>query len=270
MKLPALLAVLVATIGLSFAAGSYFAPALFHARTSTGTFTIPVAHAASTTIAPGNSAATTSSASVEDLPTILQETNSYRLFKDLTTYADSISAADLPDVVEKVQGLPAVNGNQSLAVAVLAGRWVDLDPEAALARAQKTGGTPAGDMLASNVLSDLAEHDPGTALSQAEQLPAGPRHDLAVQNVLAQMARIDPANALATAQQIPQASARTNAIAVIIGQVAQSDPNKALGMAQQLPDGQAKTQALFNAINQLAQKDPAHAFALSQDRKSVV
>lgn len=52
------------------------------------------------------------------------------------TYTDAIPASAMPGVIEKAQSL-SNNGNQYQALTILTGRWVELDPKAALAATQK-------------------------------------------------------------------------------------------------------------------------------------
>ena len=142
MKLPVIIAAFAVSLGLSFAAGGYFAPAFLRGGSSTASWApSPAAQAAGNTApgTPSNSGGVASQASTAtsgDLPAILKETNSYRLLKDLTAYAESIPAADMPKAVENVQSLSR-NGNQYQALGILVGRWVELDPKAALAATQK-------------------------------------------------------------------------------------------------------------------------------------
>src|ERR1700722_3692484 len=117
MKLPVIIAVFVVSLGVSFAAGGYFAPSIFRVAPFARVFSAPNPPAQATgnpaPVLPMNSGSATaqpSGSAPGDLPSILKETNSYRQIKDLTAYAEGISAADMPNEMEKVQSLQ--NGNQ--------------------------------------------------------------------------------------------------------------------------------------------------------------
>jgi hypothetical protein len=105
MKIPVIIAVVVVSIALSFAAGAYLSPPLFHHTATPASLSVPISPtptANTTSVAP--TAASEPSSSGEaipgDLPTILRETNAYRLNKELTAYAEKIPVADMPKEIE--------------------------------------------------------------------------------------------------------------------------------------------------------------------------
>ena len=139
MKFPVIIAVFAVSLGVSFAAGGYFAPGIFRKGLFETIFSAPNPLTQPTgnstpavAINTGNVTPQPSAPAPGDLPSILKETNSYHLLRDLAVYADSLSAADMSQAVEKVQSLSG-NENRHQALAILVGRWVELDPKAALA-----------------------------------------------------------------------------------------------------------------------------------------
>ncbi len=178
MKPSVILPAFVAIAGLSFGAGGYFAPAFFHRASGPVVFN-PSSASSVETAAPGavvHPAGPGTSASVPgDLAAILKEANSYQMLRDMMKYADGLSAADMPQVVEQTQKLAENgNGNRIQALHVLVGRWMELDPKSALAEAKKPQNIiRRGAGLVSDVFSALAVSDPDGAMSEAQQLPAG-------------------------------------------------------------------------------------------------
>ncbi len=152
MKSPLVILAFALGMGVSFAVGGYFGPQLFRAtpvpdRFSSVKLALP---APDHTAAASPSGARAASSSPGNLEAILAETNSYHLLKNLTAYADGISAADMPEAIEKTQSLTQ-NPKQSQALAILAGRWGELDPKAALAEAHKTQNRNMGASLVTEV-----------------------------------------------------------------------------------------------------------------------
>jgi hypothetical protein len=118
MKLTLVIAALAVSLGLSFAAGAYLAPAFFHSGSGTGMPAPPVhvtrlvEEAAPSTLKNFLSLpAPSAEPAPSDLASILNETNTYRMDKDLTSYADRISAADMPDAIDQAESL-TTNANQ--------------------------------------------------------------------------------------------------------------------------------------------------------------
>ena len=62
------------------------------------------------------------------------------MYKDLTVYADHIGPADMAYAIEKAESMTS-SPNQYQVLAVLVGRWVEIDPQGRARPPRKTRRT---------------------------------------------------------------------------------------------------------------------------------
>ena len=228
MRFVLIIGAAVILLGLGFLSGAYVGPAVLRSSASGAPAGNPIAFSPAPTATPA--VPRTGAAAPGDLADILRENNNYLFLKQITTYADGLDAAGCAKAVDTAQAMTE-SPNRAQAVAVLAGRWVEIDPQAALATAQANLKTPLGAILVPDVFSSLAGANATEAWKAAQALPPGPKRDTALQAVVERLAQSDPANAMALAQQLPAGQKQNSAVLAAIMQVGQSDPEKALTLA---------------------------------------
>ncbi len=78
------------------------------------------------------------------------------------------------------------------AVHALAGRWGEIDPQAALAFGQSRGNLGERIQIISGVVSGWAENDPTAAIAWAKQLPPGQTRNQALTAIASTVGAQDP------------------------------------------------------------------------------
>jgi hypothetical protein len=150
--------------------------------------------------------------------------------KELQTFAERIDAADLPDVLKKLQELQTQNP------------------------------TVIGRDLEMRLLRRWSGSDAGSAAEWAAQAPP-PIHDEALAASVDDWSKQDLAAATAWAGQLPEGSDRQNALKSLAGVLAYSDPQKSLTLASALPADAGRDEIITRAAEIWAASSPKDAAA---------
>jgi hypothetical protein len=196
----------VVALSIGFAAGSYLVPEVQRLVPSVGGPSASASSSSSSSTMGSTAPVSSGSASAGSAPTLdslLHKSDSsgnffsvsYGRMKDLVAYADTVSPDQMPDVLKRVEAIPDFS-KKFMFLNVLGMRYAQIDPEGALAWAQKPSGRGIESFLRRNVLAmaygTLAEQDPVNTLSRVEQLSPGPKRNQAINAVASKLAETDP------------------------------------------------------------------------------
>lgn len=223
----------------------------------------------------------------KDLASILKETNSYHRTEELLAYIESLSPEQIPDAVDQLN--KKAGHREYLALSLLVSRWVEVDPQGALASLAKTQDRQMRGALIGSIYKALAAQDPAGAMGQCQLLTKDWERNIAIRSVIMQVSQKDPAQALAMSQQVKSAPffndsyfiflqwgqkdanqatqaalqlsgrQKDSAISAIANTLSQNDPMSALEWLKQLPEGQIQNSARQSVVGRLANVDPQAA-----------
>lgn len=162
------------------------------------------------------------------LNALLQEHGSGHL-RALTDYVDNLVPADLAAALLAVRKLPD-GADRDLTMRLLAARWADVDPEAALAFAVKH---KEFDQLTGDIFQQLATSNLTSALARAQALTDPNLHYQALRGALGVMAASDPAGALRLAAGTANLPRTEPLSSMIYRQWSETDPAAAAASAAQ-------------------------------------
>ncbi len=232
--------------------------------------------------------ASTPVVAVADLSALLKEDNSYRRLRELASYVDRLWPEDIPGVIEQVESGHGPGRDNLLKV--LAGRWVEVDPQGALAAARKKGARDSVDNFYDAFYGTWANRDAAGAIAAIQQLPDGHERGEAIWAVLYQIADNDPVQAQelfksvhtsnlgsgnhfiysqwaekdldhATQALLQNANfskqgASSDALEGIADHLLEKDPGLAVAWLAQLPAGKIHDEAQKRVMEQWARTDP--------------
>jgi hypothetical protein len=165
----------------------------------------------------------------------------------------------LPDALAVLENLRASPSLESMLISTLFLRWTELDPPAALERAEAIADPQTRNTASQAVLSAWAEQDPLAAWDYVMNKDAGTDQ---LQLFVAIAAR-DPRGAATLTQQIEDPATRNRAYASLSAFWASLDPPAALSWANSLDDDAARRQILPIILGDMAQEDPRAALDLA-------
>ncbi len=271
---PAALILALITLCLGFAAGSFFSP--MASRSSAPETAAPEISPTATVNSVGSASEighpaqrTLTARPTPTLDSIANDTSagyySYQRTKDIITYADSLSPAEIGDAVRKVEKMQNSMAKYQLRY-FLVMRWSEADPQGALAWSQAKGGGQFEHFMKQQTVQmafkGLAAQDVSGALAQAQQLPAGQKRDQAVTAIAGKIAETDPAQAL----QMVQGIKNTGAMDQIFSKWAEKDPAQATQAAMsQLTNVRDRVEAMDGIARKLVSKDPQAAIAWARN-----
>ena len=173
MKLPVIIALFAVSLGLSFAAGGYFAPAFLREKSF-----LPA------------SAPTQAITSMPGMPAGQ---------RGVMTGGTTPDQIDPEKALSQAQQMPEGQARtQALSAAI--SQMAQKDPVKAMALAQQMPAGQVRNGAILGVIMQMAQSDPEKALGEAKQMPPGQMREQALANVVAQMAQKDPAAAFALSQ----------------------------------------------------------------------
>ena len=169
-----------------------------------------------------------------DLHTALAMGSDLRRDQALCHLALSLDPAQFPAAIERV--LKAPGQMRWMAIRLFASRWVELDPQAAVAFAASTRDLRR-DTLFNVIVSTWAASDPDAALAFAQSLPDRARGAVALTSVLNALMHREPHRALALLQTPEMAAQRTDFVGSLFSDWGSRDPMAAASAALALPKG---------------------------------
>jgi len=170
-----------------------------------------------------------------------------------------LEEAQLPEALTLLENLRASPAVKSMLLSTLFMRWTELNPAAALERAEAMADPQLRSTASQAVLSAWAEEDPQAAWNYVMKNDAGAGQ---LQLFVAIAVR-DPGGAAALTRQIEDPATRKRANLSLASFWASQDPWAALAWANSLDDEAARRQILPNVLAAMAQQDPPAALDLA-------
>jgi hypothetical protein len=225
------------------------------------------------------------SVSPNPLANLVQAPGEFRRQSNLTSYAATLRAEDMPGAVNEALQLTLEHRNAALAV--LFGRWSELDPaaaakyasllpkssdlngvrqstlaawgeqdfEAALAWARNRESDDARKESLSTVLAGLAAHDPVKALRLISDTFSFADSGQTYDRVFKVWAEHDIAAAVAAAKALKNPELRERALRVVLDRQLQTDPRGALDSMREANLSKDTTNLVFNAFERWVERD---------------
>jgi hypothetical protein len=170
-----------------------------------------------------------------------------------------LEEAQLPEALRALENLQATPAVQAMLLSTLFVRWTELNPGAALERAEAMADPQLRSIASQAVLSAWADEDPQAAWSYVMNNDAGAGQ---LQLFITIAAR-DPGGAAALTRQIEDPASRKRAHLSLASFWASQDPWAALGWANSLDDEATRRQVLPIVLEAMAQQDPRAALDLA-------
>jgi hypothetical protein len=165
----------------------------------------------------------------------------------------------LPDALTVLENLRASASVKAMLISTLFLRWTELDPAAALERAETIADPQVRNTASRAVLSAWAEEDPRAAWNYVMNRDAGAEQ----LQLFVAIATRDPRRAATLTQQIEDPAIRNRANVSLSSFWASLDPWAALSWANSLDDDAARRQVLPIILGAMAQEDPRAALDLA-------
>jgi hypothetical protein len=170
-----------------------------------------------------------------------------------------LEEGELPHALTLLENLRASPSVKAMLLSTLFMRWTELNPAAALERAEAMADPQLRSTASQAVLSAWAEEDPQAAWNYVMSNDAG----AAQLQLFIAIAMRDPGGAAALTRQIEDPATRKRANLSLASFWASQDPWAALAWANSLDDAAARRQILPNVLAAMAQQDPPAALDLA-------
>lgn len=144
---------------------------------------------------------------------------------------------------------------------LLATRWADFDPRAAVAFARKQLGSNEQDAFLSAAIGRWMERDSIAARAWFDELPPGQEKNMVAEPVIASLSRLNPRAALQLAQSLPGGAERGVDLYEVFKVWLETDPQSAAAAAWALEEGEERSRTLDNLGCRWAMLDPVSACA---------
>ena len=214
------------------------------------------APAAAAPLSSANPSTDTTTATKKTLTAILAERDPRQRTSDLEAFINGLGSSDFADALKRIRKVAGTN-ERELASRLLVARWVQTDPEAALAFATSNRGF---EYVAEDVFQAEAASDAQAALSRAREIPDSDLRYMALRGVLSFIADTDPGAALLLAQSLGDFPGNEPLSSVIYRQWATIDPQSAaLQAAQDSGGGNYWQSPTAQVARSWAAQDPAAA-----------
>lgn len=196
----------------------------------------------------------------------------------VTLAVNSLSAAEIPDLVEMVQREARENpnrydGDSHVLMGALFERWTAVDPTAALAFVNSCKSRSFQKNAAGSCFAALGKVNPDLAMSEFEKLPKGEIRETAGMALVSSLSERDPAAACDLLEKEASPGAFGDYYtAEIFSTWAKTDPVAAAKRLESMPPDRVGDYSAGQLAASWAQKDPAAALqwakTLTGDRKS--
>jgi hypothetical protein len=223
----------------------------------------------------------------EALVHILRDRKNHNRTRELTDYVNGLSPAEFATALLSIRNLPR-GSDRDLATSLLAARWAELDPEAALAfaakhkefdgitgdvfqrlassdlqgalgRAKEIGDPNIRYQALRGALSVMAEGDPAGALQLAASYGNFPHNEPLSQALYRQWSSTDPLAAAAAAAQDSSSTGWRSPIGQVLRTWSNEDPQAALSYALTMSDTSAQSRSVSDIVRRWSDQDPTAA-----------
>jgi hypothetical protein len=231
------------------------------------------------------------------LNAILRESNSWRELETLLPFVDGLSAAEFPQVLERLRNMPDSNRNE--VTDVLVARWMDVDPAGAIkaiSQARAIHDSEFSQRFLTDLYSAWSQRDPDAAFAAATRDSHGVGNCDVLSVVFAALARQDPLKAYAAFRKLNDANSHMlvipiftewavtdlpaatkvladeghwqGAIEGVVRGLMRKDRASAIAWAKQLPTEKRRSHALREVADHWSFDDPAAAMAWLENSPS--
>ena len=188
------------------------------------------------------------------------EVNDRKVYMLQLDAVQSLDPSQIVDALSEANSMKTSLERQQLRNMLLS-RWVESDPQAALAYAQGIKNATEKSGAIGNVASLWGFKDFAAAKAWVESLPPGTLRNDSMEHILYGLARKDPATAMGIASSLPGALGISSQ-RYALNEWASKDADAAIRYVSELPNGANKDSALQQMIYKIAQDDPAKAIDL--------
>jgi hypothetical protein len=190
----------------------------------------------------------------------------------LTISVESLSAAEIPEIMEMVQKDYRDNPNDYEGRYALMGtlfeRWALVDPAAAIAFVKSCKNRSFQQQAASSCFNGLAQADPARAIVELENLPKGELRKMASMQVISVLADRDPVAACDLLEREPVPGGFGSYYAgEVFAKWAKTDPVAAAARMATLPPDRISERCAGQLAASWAQKDPEAALKWAKTLK---
>lgn len=216
--------------------------------------------------------------SMEDVRMLFRQQRSSVASARLTLAVESLSAKDIPALMEMAQEDFRKNPDQydpsrNELMGALFGRWAMVDPSAALDFVHSCKQRSFKNLAAQSCFAALARADPARAVTELRSLPKGEMREGSASSVVNVLAKKDPSAACDLLASEPSSNGFSSYYArEIMMEWGKTDPTAAAARLASLPDDIAGEYAVGGLAAVWAQADPDAALAwaktLKGDRKA--
>ncbi len=188
----------------------------------------------------------------------------------LTIQIESLSAAEIPDIMEMVKEdavkFPNHHEGRHQLLSSLFNRWAAIDPQGALDYAKNCRPRSFQQTAISFCFGGLTNADPAAAILEMENLPEGELRQVAATHVVGILSTSDPQAALEILRHIDSGSASWYA-GNIFAHWARTDPKAAAAAFEKLPPNLAEPRSAGTLAGTWAMTDPEAALAWAKSSK---
>ena len=190
---------------------------------------------------------------------ILEHAMSPQRARRIEEVCSLIAPEDIPAALEKLERLLRREPELGAILTTLGARWVERDPDGALAAAQDIK-KPMMTSVLFGLVGALARTDPGSAKEFLPTLYPGFRNALA-RHFVETWASYDISSAVAWVTELPEGSMKQCTLQGVIGQWARSDARAAASYFESLPAGSRSQGLLSQVAGVWASRNPSEAWA---------